>query len=169
MTASYLGIQELANNLISNTSPWKMVYCWVTVVTLASRTWWPLTWIQSLTSSKSSTVPTKEQEWQKNKLLAGGSEGSICFILRSEWSQKKCPSSSEHVQFYTTLQFWERNLSVDGYAEADHQPNPVCFRGPEDDKVIRDHICNTFFWQFLIFVFLPYAISFAVNLTSHKI
>ncbi|PFX22051.1 hypothetical protein AWC38_SpisGene13438 [Stylophora pistillata] len=26
----------------------------------------------------------------------------------------------------------------------DDQPNLVCFHGPEDDKVIRDHICNTF-------------------------
>ena len=62
-----------------------------------------------------------------------------------------------------------RKEPLDGYAEADDQPNLVCFWGPEDGKVIRDHICNTFFWQFLIFVFLPYAISFALNLTSHEI
>ena len=62
-----------------------------------------------------------------------------------------------------------RKEPLDGHAEADNQPNLICFHGPEDGKVIRDHICNTFFWQFLIFVFLPYAISFALNLTSHEI
>ena len=38
-----------------------------------------------------------------------------------------------------------RKEPVDGYAEADDQPNLVCFCGPEDDNAIQDHICNTFF------------------------
>ena len=29
-----------------------------------------------------------------------------------------------------------RKEPLDGYAEADDQPNLVCFRGPEDGKVI---------------------------------
>ena len=33
-----------------------------------------------------------------------------------------------------------RKEPLDGYAEADDQPNLVCFCGPEDDKVIQDHI-----------------------------
>ena len=37
-----------------------------------------------------------------------------------------------------------RNEPLDGHAEADDQPDPICYRGPEDDKVIRDNICNTF-------------------------
>ncbi|XP_044181037.1 putative nuclease HARBI1 [Acropora millepora] len=32
-----------------------------------------------------------------------------------------------------------------GDAEADDQPDPICYCGPEDGKAIRDHICNTFF------------------------
>ena len=62
-----------------------------------------------------------------------------------------------------------RKKPLDGHAEADDQPNLVCFHGPEDGKVIRDHIRNTFFLQFLIFIFLPYAVSFAFTLTPHKI
>ena len=38
-----------------------------------------------------------------------------------------------------------RKEPLDGHAEADNQPNLICFHGPEDGKVIRDHICNTFF------------------------
>ena len=38
-----------------------------------------------------------------------------------------------------------RKERLDGYAEADDQPILVCFCGPEDDQVIRNHICNTFF------------------------
>ena len=38
-----------------------------------------------------------------------------------------------------------RKEPLDGHAEADDQPNLFCFHGPEDGKVIRDHICNIFF------------------------
>ena len=38
-----------------------------------------------------------------------------------------------------------RNEPQDGHAEADDQPDPICYCGPEDGKVTRDHICNTFF------------------------
>jgi len=35
--------------------------------------------------------------------------------------------------------------ALDGHAGADDQPEPVCCSSPEDGKVIRDHICDTFF------------------------
>ena len=38
-----------------------------------------------------------------------------------------------------------RNEPLDGHAEADDQLNLVCFHGPEDGKVMRDHIGGTFF------------------------
>ena len=38
-----------------------------------------------------------------------------------------------------------RKEPLDGDAEADDQPDPICYCGPEDGKAIRDHICNTFF------------------------
>ena len=38
-----------------------------------------------------------------------------------------------------------RKEPLDGHAEADDRPNLVCLHGPEDGKVIRDHICSTFF------------------------
>lgn len=31
------------------------------------------------------------------------------------------------------------------HAVADDQPDPICYRGPEDGKVVRDYICRTFF------------------------
>ena len=38
-----------------------------------------------------------------------------------------------------------RKEPLDGHAEADDQPDLICYRGPEDGKVTRDHICNNFF------------------------
>ena len=38
-----------------------------------------------------------------------------------------------------------RKEPLDGDAEADDQPDPICYCGPEDGKAIRDHICYTFF------------------------
>ena len=38
-----------------------------------------------------------------------------------------------------------RKEPLDGHVEADDQPDPIQYHGPEDGKVIGDHICNTFF------------------------
>ena len=38
-----------------------------------------------------------------------------------------------------------RKEPLDGRAEVDDQPDPIYYHGPEDGKVIRDLVCNTFF------------------------
>ena len=38
-----------------------------------------------------------------------------------------------------------RREPLDDDAEADDQPDPICYCSQEDGKAIRDHICNTFF------------------------
>ena len=37
-----------------------------------------------------------------------------------------------------------RKEPLDGHADADDQPDPICYYGPEDVKVIRGHFCDTF-------------------------
>jgi len=38
-----------------------------------------------------------------------------------------------------------RKESLYGDAEADDQPDPICYSAPEDGKAITDHICKPFF------------------------
>ena len=76
------------------------------------------------------------------------------FTVRWQWLPLQAVTDdplteSSHWQAARSQQCPQKNKS--GHAKAHDQPNLVCFHGPENGKVIRDHICNTFFWQFWYF------------------